>query len=183
MNKATFAAGCFWCTEAIFKRLKGVESVQSGYTGGKIKNPGYEAVSSGTTNHAEAIQITFDPSQISFSTLLDVFFTTHDPTTMNRQGADVGSQYRSAVFYHSDDQKKETEKKIADINQSNIYPDQVVTQVLPFSEFFTAENYHQNYFDKNPSLPYCQIVINPKLTKLIQKFGKQLKPEYKNLPS
>lgn len=180
MELATFAAGCFWCTEAIFKRLKGVTDVQSGYTGGETQDPGYEAVSSGHTGHAEAIQINFDLSQISFSTLLDIFFATHDPTTMNRQGADVGSQYRSAVFYHTESQKKETENKIAEINNSGAYKDQVVTQVIPFTQFFTAEKYHQNYYEKNPSLPYCQIVINPKLTKLLEKFSSQIKPEYKS---
>ncbi len=176
---ATFGGGCFWCTEAVFKRLKGVESVISGYCGGKRESPSYEQVSSGATGHAESVQITFDPRIISYDKLLDVFFATHDPTTMNRQGADVGTQYRSVIFYHSDDQKKEILGKIKQLEASKVYEGHIVTQVLPYEAFYTAEEYHQNYFDSNPLQPYCQVVINPKIRKLLEKYGKDVKEEYK----
>jgi len=165
---ATFAAGCFWCSEAIFKELKGVESVMPGYAGGTIPNPNYDQVSSGQTGHAEAIQITFDPKVISYKDLLNVFWSTHDPTTMNRQGPDTGTQYRSVIFYHDDGQKRlaENSKKEA----QKLFKDPIVTQITPFAQFYPAENYHQDYFAKNPDAPYCQLVINPKLTHFREKF-------------
>lgn len=168
LETATFAGGCFWCTEAIFKGLKGVEKVVSGYAGGTMPQPSYEAVSSGTTGHTEAIQITFDPNQISYETLLEVFFATHDPTTPNRQGADVGSQYRSVIFYHDAAQKRTAEKLKKEIVGA-------VTEIIPFTNFYPAEAYHQNYYAQNLDKPYCQVVINPKLTKLREKFSRLLK--------
>lgn len=166
METATLGGGCFWCTEAIFKRLRGVVSVMSGYTGGKTNNPNYENVSSGATNHLEAIQLEFDPNIIPYEKILEVFFATHDPTTLNRQGQDVGTQYRSAIFYHSDDQKKIAEK----LKQPSF-----VTQIIPFDKFYKAEEYHQNYYDRNKSYPYCQIVINPKIKKLLEEFENEVK--------
>lgn len=159
MEIATLAGGCFWCTEAIFRRLAGVKSVTPGYSGGTTTNPTYEQVSSGDTGHAEAIQIEFDAQEISFEQILEVFWNSHDPTTLNRQGADVGSQYRSAIFYHSEAQKQAAEKSKAIINNA-------VTEIVPFTKFYAAEDYHQNYFDKNKDAAYCRIVINPKLQKL-----------------
>lgn len=172
---ATFASGCFWCTEAVFQRLKGVESVASGYTGGSVENPSYEAVCSGKTGHAEAIQIRFNPKEISYETLLEVFFKTHDPTTLNRQGGDVGTQYRSAIFYGNDDQKKSAEaiKKKA----GAWWPDPIVTEISPAAIFYPAEAYHQNYYNLNPGQGYCRAVINPKLAKFRKEFGKLLKKE------
>ena len=171
---ATLGGGCFWCTETIFKRLKGVISVVSGYAGGSAEQnspPSYEQVSSGTTGHAETIQIEFDDSIISFEKILEVFYATHDPTTLNRQGADVGTQYRSVMFYHNDKQKELAEKS------KQPY---FVTQILPFDKFYKAEEYHQNFYEKNKSSPYCQIVINPKIQKLIEKFGKDVKENENN---
>lgn len=170
---AYFAGGCFWCTEAIFSELKGVHSVVPGYSGGKSDDPSYDEVSSGTTNHAEAIKIEFDPSVISYETLLEVFFATHDPTTVNRQGADVGTQYRSAVFT-TDDTQKETAKEMIARTEKELGKD-VVTEVAPFTEFFEAEDYHHDYYKNNESAPYCQIVISPKLTKLREKFARLTK--------
>ena len=177
MQTAIFGGGCFWCTEAIFQRLKGVESVESGYAGGHIQNPTYEQVSGGDTGHAEAIRIEFDPSVIKFEDLLNVFFATHDPTTLNRQGADVGTQYRSAVFYNSDDQKKSTEDFIAQLERDEVFDDSIVTEVAKLEKFWPAESYHQRYFNKNQDNPYCMVVISPKLGKLRQKFAPLLKPE------
>jgi peptide-methionine (S)-S-oxide reductase len=171
---ATLAGGCFWCTEAVFKRLKGVESVTPGYTGGQVENPSYEQVSSGTTGHAEAIQIEFDPKIISFDKLLEVFWKLHDPTTLNRQGADVGTQYRSAIFYHHKTQQDTAEKSKK--SHTADFSDPIVTEIVPFTKFYAAEGYHEDYYDKNRSNPYCQIVIDPKITKLYKEFKENLKP-------
>ena len=163
---ATFAGGCFWCTEGIFQRLKGVKTVVSGYAGGNIDNPTYEEVSSGETGHAEAIQITFDPSVISYKDLVYVFLKTHDTTTKDRQGNDVGTQYRSALFYHDEKQKMIAEETIKTLDQEKIYSSPIVTEVLPFKNFFKAEGYHQNYYNNNPDKMYCKLVIDPKIKKL-----------------
>jgi peptide-methionine (S)-S-oxide reductase len=178
LETATFAGGCFWCTEAIFKRLKGVEEVLSGYSGGRTANPTYEEVSSGDTGHAEAIQIKFDPSIITYEQLLEIFFKLHDPTTSNQQGADIGEQYRSAVFYHSDAQKEATEKVIEQFEKEKIYDDPIVTEVTPFSNFYEAEDYHQDYYNQNRSSnSYCRIVIDPKIQKLYKDFKDQVKED------
>ncbi|MBI4049247.1 MAG: peptide-methionine (S)-S-oxide reductase MsrA [Candidatus Doudnabacteria bacterium] len=176
LETAVFGGGCFWCTEAIFLRLKGVKSVQSGYAGGHTDNPTYEQVSKGDTGHAEAIQIVFDPSQIKYADLLNVFFATHDPTTLNRQGNDVGTQYRSAIFYTADKQKAEAEKYISEYIH-DIYQAPIVTEVSKLSKFWPAESYHQRYYDSNQNKPYCQLVISPKLAKLRQKFSSLLKDQ------
>ncbi len=162
----TLGGGCFWCTEAVFLRLKGVESVKSGYSGGHIKNPAYREVTTGSTGHAEVVQVTFDPSVISFREILEVFFTVHDPTTLNRQGADVGTQYRSAIFYHTPEQKVIAEKMILDLENEKVFDNRVVTEVTPFSAFYPAEDYHDNYYARNKNQPYCSIVISPKIKKL-----------------
>lgn len=172
---ATFAGGCFWCTEAIFRDLKGVEKVESGYSGGKVVNPSYEAVCTGTTGHAEAIQITFDPKVISYRDLLHIFMTTHDPTTLNRQGADSGTQYRSAIFYHNEEQKKVAQEVIKEIGAAHIWNNPIVTEVTHFTNFYKAENYHQDYFARNGGQPYCQIVIAPKVAKFREKYREKLK--------
>lgn len=172
---ATFGGGCFWCTEAIFKSLKGVETVESGYSGGKSPHPTYREVCSGETGHAEVIQITFDPAVISFRELLEVFWETHDPTTLNRQGADVGTQYRSAVFYHSPEQKEIAEKYKAELNKENVFDKPVVTEITPFDKFYKAEAYHQDYYNNNSTQGYCQIVIVPKLEKFRKVFKDKLK--------
>lgn len=174
---ATFASGCFWCTEAVFERIEGVVKVISGYTGGHTPNPSYEDVCTGTTGHAEAIQLQYDPDKISYVKLLEVFFSTHDPTTLNRQGADVGTQYRSAIFYHSEDQKKAAEEVIAKLTEEKIFPDPIVTEVKPASTFYEAELYHQNYYDNNKSQPYCSFVITPKIKKFEKVFKDLLKKE------
>ena len=178
MEKATFGGGCFWCTEAIFKRLKGVKTAQSGYSGGDMHDPSYEAVSEGSTGHAEAVQIEFDPTVVSYSTLLSVFWATHDPTTLNRQGNDVGTQYRSVIFYHSQEQKEEAEKSKEAHRKE--FADNIVTEILPFENFYKAEEYHQDYFDRNQEYPYCSYVIAPKVQKLLEKFGDKVKEEYKS---
>ncbi|MDD2307537.1 MAG: peptide-methionine (S)-S-oxide reductase MsrA [Prolixibacteraceae bacterium] len=172
---ATFGGGCFWCTEAIFRSMKGVETVESGYSGGKTKNPTYQEVCTGETDHAEVIQITFDPKVISFRELLEVFWKTHDPTTLNRQGADSGTQYRSVVFYHSPEQKETTEKYKVELNKENVYNQPVVTEITAFDQFYKAENYHQNYFANNRSQGYCQFVIVPKIEKFRKIFKDKLK--------
>jgi peptide-methionine (S)-S-oxide reductase len=177
LEKATLAGGCFWCTEAIFKRLKGVISVMPGYAGGEKPNPSYEEVCSGTTGHAEAIQIEFDPSAISYDKILEVFWHLHDPTTPNQQGNDIGTQYRSAIFYNSAKQKEIAEKIKKNIEESGVYKN-IVTEIVPFTNFYKAENYHQNYYDKNKSASYCQIVIDPKIQKLMTNFKKDVKEEY-----
>lgn len=178
---ATFAGGCFWCTEAIFKRLKGVVSVTSGYSGGKTEKPFYEQVSTGTTDHAEAVQIQFDPKIISFSKLLDVFWATHDPTTLNRQGQDIGTQYRSVIFYHNDKQKEEAFTSKKQFEKEKIYKGKIVTEIIPFTSFYKAEEYHQNYYESHKDYPYCSFVINPKIKKLLAKFGKDVKEEYREI--
>lgn len=172
---AVFGGGCFWCTEAVFKRLKGVYSVLPGYAGGSKTNPTYEEVSSGSTGHAEVIRIEYDPSLVSFRTLLTVFFGSHDPTTLNRQGADVGTQYRSIVLYTSENQKEEAERFIGEINASSPGGDPAVTEVKPLEAFYEAEDYHKNYFETHPGNPYCMIVINPKLEKVQKEFAELLK--------
>lgn len=175
LDTATFGAGCFWCVEAVFQRVKGVEHVVSGYTGGHVKNPTYQQVSTGNTGHAEVAQITFDPSVISYSNLLEIFWETHDPTTLNRQGNDVGTQYRSAVFYHNQAQKQEAERIKAKLNASGKWKDAIVTEISPLGEFYKAENYHQNYYNQNSYQPYCQFVISPKLQKFEKKFSDKAK--------
>lgn len=178
METATFANGCFWCTEAIFKRLKGIQSVMSGYTGGKRENPTYEQVSTGATGHAEAVQVVFDPSVISYDKLLTIFFATHNPTTRDQQGADIGTQYRSMIFYHTAAQKKEAEQMIEKLTKEKKYPNPIVTEVVPFEAFYKAEDYHQNYYDANRSYPYCQVIIDPKVQKLLKEFSQDVKEEY-----
>lgn len=162
---ATLAGGCFWCLEAVYLELRGVEKVESGYTGGARANPSYEQVCTGATGHAEVVQITFDPEEISYRDLLDVFFTIHDPTTKDRQGGDVGTQYRSAIFFHSAEQKAEAERAIAELTAARTWADPIVTEVAPIQEFYPAEEYHQNYFARNPSQPYCRAVVAPKVAK------------------
>jgi peptide-methionine (S)-S-oxide reductase len=172
---ATLAGGCFWCIEAAFSIVKGVEKVEPGYTGGSVPNPTYEQVSTGTTGHAEAAQITFDPNVISFREILEIFFATHDPTTMNRQGPDVGTQYRSAIFYHNETQKATAEQVIAELDKEGIWETPIVTQIEPLRTFYKAETYHKDYYKKHPNQPYCQAVIAPKLVKLQQRFLQKLK--------
>ncbi len=172
---ATFGNGCFWCTEAIFQQLKGVESVYPGYTGGHVKNPSYREVCTGNTGHAEAIQIKYDPQVISYRELLDVFFYTHDPTTLNRQGNDIGTQYRSAIFYHDPAQKEEAEKIIGQLTAEEVYEDPIVTEVTAFEVFYMAEDYHKNYYNNNKNQGYCRAVINPKLDKFMKKYGSMTK--------
>ena len=166
MEIATFAGGCFWCTEALFLEVKGVQKVVSGYIGGTVKNPSYREISTGTTGHAEAIQITFNPKEVAFEDLLEMFFGTHDPTTLNRQGADVGTQYRSEVFYHSQEQKDKVEKYIELLEKEKLYSNPIVTKVSSATIFYPAEDYHQNYYNQNSGQGYCQMVIAPKLEKL-----------------
>lgn len=175
METATFGAGCFWCVEAIFQQLKGVHTVISGYSGGEIKNPTYKEICSGRTGHAEVIQITYDPQIITFEELLEVFWKTHDPTTLNRQGNDAGTQYRSVIFYHNESQKILAEKYKDDLDKAGIWKDPIVTEISPFTTFYKAEDYHQQYYNLNSSQPYCRIVIQPKLEKLKQVFGEKLK--------
>lgn len=174
IQKATLAGGCFWCIEAVFQRLKGVSKVTSGYSGGKRENPTYEQVSSEGTGHAEVVQLEFDPNVISFEQLLDVFWVLHDPTQLNRQGADVGSQYRSAIFYHNPEQKKIAEDSKQRMEESGTYSDSIVTEISEFTGFYPAEGYHQDYYNNNPDQPYCSINIAPKLKKLEEKFPQLL---------
>lgn len=181
VETATLAGGCFWCTEAIFKRLKGVTSVLPGYAGGTIENPSYGEVCSGNTGHAEAIQIEFDPTQIPFEKILDVFWHTHNPTTLNQQGNDMGTQYRSAIFYHDEKQKQAAEKSKIELEKEGIYKDPIVTEITPFSNFYVAEDYHKNYFDKNENASYCNFVISPKIHKLLEKYRNYVKDEYKKV--
>ncbi|MCC6515054.1 MAG: peptide-methionine (S)-S-oxide reductase MsrA [Chitinophagales bacterium] len=175
MDTATLAGGCYWCLEAIFQRLQGVEKVTSGFCGGQVKNPSYKAVCTGTTGHAEVIQLTYDSSVISFAEILKVFFTMHDPTTLNRQGNDVGTQYRSAIFYHNTTQKKEAEEIIHALNMASVYSTPIVTTVEPFDVFYIAEDYHQNYYNDNSNEGYCRYVIQPKLEKFEKVFSDKLK--------
>lgn len=172
---ATFGNGCFWCTEAIFQQLNGVEKVVPGYTGGKVKNPTYEQVCTGETGHAEAIQITYDPKEISYRELLDVFFYTHDPTTLNRQGNDIGTQYRSVIFYQDESQKNEAKKIIEQLDQEKVYDKKIVTEIVPLGIFYFAEDYHKDYYNNNKNQPYCRAVINPKLDKFVKKYGSKIK--------
>ncbi len=172
---ATLAGGCFWCIEAVFDDLNGVLSVESGYSGGVAPNPTYQQVCAGTTGHAEVAQIAFDPNVISYRDLLRVFFTVHDPTTLNRQGNDVGTQYRSAIFYHDDEQKKIAEQVVQEITAEKIWSNPIVTEVTPFKEFYKAEDYHQEYFANNPNQPYCQMVVAPKVAKFRAHYRDQLK--------
>ncbi|MGA0333453.1 MAG: peptide-methionine (S)-S-oxide reductase MsrA [Kiritimatiellia bacterium] len=165
-EKASFGGGCFWCIEPFFEKLKGVISVQSGYQGGDVKNPTYKEVTTGKTGHAEVVQMVYDPAQIQFKDLLEVFFEIHDPTTLNRQGADIGTQYRSAIFYYTEAQKTQAEAAIARLNAEKVFDRPVVTQVQAAGEFYVAEGYHQDYFAKNPNAPYCRLVIAPKLKKI-----------------
>ena len=174
-EKATFAGGCFWCMEAVFLPLRGVEKVVSGYTGGHAKSPSYRDVCTGTTGHAEAVEVTFDPTVISYDDLLEIFFTLHDPTTRNRQGGDVGTQYRSAVFFHSPAQREKAEAAIRRLTSENVFPNPIVTEIAPAGDFYPAEDYHQNYFAENSAQPYCQAVISPKVAKLRQKYAARLK--------
>lgn len=175
MEKATFGAGCFWCVEAVFQRLKGVEQVISGYAGGHVKDPQYEQVTSGSTGHAEVAQITYNPQEISYDELLEVFWKTHDPTTLNRQGADVGTQYRSVIFFHNEEQKQLAEKYKHVLEGSAVWQDPIVTQIEPLEEFYPAEGYHHNYYNQHQEAPYCSFVIQPKIKKLNQVFADKLK--------
>jgi peptide-methionine (S)-S-oxide reductase len=172
---ATLAGGCFWCLEAVYDQLKGVLEVESGYAGGRVPKPTYKMVCSGTTGHAEVVQITYDPSVVTFNDLLDVFFTIHDPTTLNRQGNDVGTQYRSAIFYHTPEQKAAAEQKIAELNNAHVWNNPIVTEVAPFQTFYPAEDYHQEYFAHNGGEPYCRVVIAPKVSKFRQHYLDKLK--------
>ena len=175
MEKATFGAGCFWCVEAVFQRLEGVEQVISGYAGGKVKDPTYREICYGNTGHAEVVQLSYDPDKISYEELLEVFFATHNPTTLNRQGNDTGTQYRSVIFYHNEEQKQLAEKYKNAVDASGEWNDPVVTEISPLPEFYIAENYHQNYFNDNKEAPYCQFVVKPKVEKLTKSYQQKLK--------
>jgi len=171
----TLGGGCFWCTEVVFSRIKGMVKIEPGYSGGQATNPTYEQVSTGTTGHAEVVQITFDPDVISFRELLEIFFATHDPTTLNRQGGDIGTQYRSVIFYHNEEQKVIAEKVIEEFNIAGIFNSPIVTKVEPFKAFHKAEDYHKDYFRHHPEQSYCKLVISPKIAKLREKFRDKLK--------
>lgn len=175
MDTATFGSGCFWCTEAIFQQIKGVQTVKSGYSGGTIKNPSYREVCTGRTGHAEVIQITYDPSIVSYKELLEIFWQTHDPTTLNRQGNDVGIQYRSVIFYHNEEQRKEATHYKSELNAAGVYPNPIVTEITSYDIFYPADDYHQDYYQQNSSQPYCTFVIQPKLEKLKKVFEDKLK--------
>lgn len=174
LEKATFGSGCFWCTEAIFQNVKGVQSVVSGFSGGQVRNPAYREVVSGRTGHAEVIQLSYDPEVISYDELLEIFWQTHDPTTLNRQGNDVGTQYRSVIFYHNDTQRQLAEKYKAGLNTASAFDSPVVTEISPFIEFYPAEDYHQNYFNLNGEQPYCAFLIRPKVEKFRKVFKEKL---------
>ena len=174
-EQVTLGAGCFWCVEAIFQQLKGVKAVESGYSGGQRENPSYEQVCSGATSHAEVARLTFDPEEISFRQLLEVFWHTHNPTTLNRQGADIGMQYRSVIFYHNEEQKKQAEESKAEVEKSNLWEDPIVTQIEPLENYYKAENYHQNFFKNNPNQPYCSAVVAPKVRKFMKEYKHLLK--------
>ena len=175
LEVATFGEGCFWCTEAVFERLEGVEKVVSGYAGGHVRNPSYKEVCTGQTGHAEVCQIFFDPDVITYEELLDVFWHTHDPTTLNRQGNDIGSQYRSVIFFHNEEQKKVAEASRIDMDASGTFGDPIVTEIKPFDNFYEAEDYHQDYFANNPNQPYCTFVVKPKVNKFTAKYQDKLK--------
>lgn len=179
IRKATFGGGCFWCVEAVFQRIDGVDTVLSGYSGGQTKNPSYREVSSGRTGHAEVVQITYDANKISYDELLKIFFKTHDPTQLNRQGPDVGPQYRSVIFYHDQEQKKKAEYYITQLEKENVFDDTIKTEISAFKAFYKAEDYHQNFYNNNSNQGYCQVVIVPKLDKLEDIFSDKLKEEYK----
>jgi peptide-methionine (S)-S-oxide reductase len=172
---ATLAGGCFWCLEAVFEQLRGVTKVVSGYAGGDVPNPSYQAVCTGTTGHAEVVQVTFDPAAIGYRDLLDVFFTIHDPTTLNQQGGDVGTQYRSAIFYHSPEQQRVAEEVVKELEAAKVWDDPIVTEVVPLTVFYPAEQYHQEYYRRNTNQPYCRAVIAPKVAKLRSKYLEKLK--------
>jgi peptide-methionine (S)-S-oxide reductase len=172
---ATLGGGCFWCLEAVYQELRGVEKVESGYSGGDVPNPTYRQVCSETTGHAEVVQVTFDPDEVSYRDILEVYFTIHDPTTLNRQGADVGTQYRSVIFYHDEDQKRTAEEVISELETDGIWNSPIVTEVAPFDEFYVAEDYHQNYFRNNGFQPYCQVIIAPKVAKFRKQHLERLK--------
>jgi peptide-methionine (S)-S-oxide reductase len=175
MEAATLGGGCFWCIEAAFNEIMGVVNVESGYAGGELASPTYEQVCTGTTGHAEVVQVTFDPHIISFREILEIFFASHDPTTLNRQGADVGNQYRSVIFYHNEEQKQAAEQAIAELNAAKIWDNPIVTQVEPFKNFYKAEDYHRKYFSRHPEAVYCRIVVAPKIAKLRKKYREKLK--------
>ena len=175
LEVATLAGGCFWCLEAVFNDLRGVESVVSGYSGGHVPHPTYEQVCDDTTGHAEVVRVTFDPAVISYRDLLQVFFTVHDPTTLNRQGPDAGTQYRSAIFYHSPDQKATAEEVMRELTEAGVWSDPIVTEVRPFEVFYPAEDYHQRYFERNPNQPYCRMVVAPKVAKFRKQYLSRLK--------
>jgi len=172
---AVFGGGCFWCLEAVFDRMEGVTAVESGYEGGHVENPTYQQVCNGNTGHAEVVRVTFDPAKVSYGELLEVFFSVHDPTTLNRQGNDVGTQYRSVIFYTSEDQYREAKKKIEELTAARTWPDPIVTSLEPAGKFYVAEDYHQEYFTNNGNQPYCQFVVAPKVKKFQQKFAEKLK--------
>jgi peptide-methionine (S)-S-oxide reductase len=176
---ATLANGCFWCTEAIFKRLKGVKSVLPGYSGGMVKNPTYDEVCTGRTGHAESIQIEFDSKVIPYEKILDIFWHTHDPTTLNRQGNDIGTQYRSAIFYHTKEQKEIAENSKKELEKKGVYKDPIVTEISPFENFYVAEDYHKNYYENHRDAPYCNFIIDPKMRKLLLKYGNDVKERYR----
>ena len=178
LETATFGAGCFWCVEAVFQRLKGVHSVVPGYAGGHVENPTYKQVCTETTGHAEVAQIKYDPDNITYKELLEVFWQTHDPTTLNRQGNDIGTQYRSVIFYHNEEQKTIAEKLKEKLDNEGIWKNPIVTEITPFSKFYPAENYHKEYFENNRNAPYCSFVIDPKIQKLLQKYSDKIKKEY-----
>jgi len=175
-ERATLGGGCFWCLEAVYHQMKGVESVESGYMGGANPDPSYEEVCTGRSGHAEVVQLAFDPAIVSFREILEVFFVIHDPTTLNQQGNDVGTQYRSAIFYHSPEQKKVTEELIAELTKQQLYNRPIVTELVPAVQFYEAEEYHQEYFARNPFQPYCSYVVGPKLSKFRTSFASKLKP-------
>lgn len=177
MDTITFGAGCFWCVEAVFKELKGVQSVEPGYSGGTVKNPSYKEVCTGTTGHAEVAQVIYSPSEITFDELLEVFFKTHDPTTLNRQGADEGTQYRSVIFYHTEEQRRKAEYYKEELNKSGAWDNPIVTDIVPFEAFYPAENYHRDYFENNPEQQYCRYVIQPKVEKFKKVFKDKLKSQ------
>ncbi|WP_461077771.1 peptide-methionine (S)-S-oxide reductase MsrA [Spirosoma flavus] len=181
LEKATFGTGCFWCTEAVYESLDGVASAVSGYEGGQKVDPTYKEVCTGTTGHAECVEVTYDPSKITYAELLEAFFRSHDPTTLNRQGNDVGTQYRSVIFYHNDEQKQLAETAKAELNKSGAYSNSIVTQIAPATTFYEAEDYHQNYFANNPNQGYCAFVVAPKLDKFRKVFKEKLKPELKSV--
>ncbi|CAN5372106.1 peptide-methionine (S)-S-oxide reductase MsrA [soil metagenome] len=176
-EQATLGGGCFWCLEAVFEKIEGVERVVSGYTGGQAPNPNYRQVCSGGTGHAEVVQVTFDPAKISFKEILELFFAFHDPTTRDRQGGDIGTQYRSAIFYHSPEQKRIAQDVIKQLTDDGIFKDMIVTEVVPLPDFYPAEDYHQGYYSQNPAQPYCQAVISPKVSKLRKHYANRMKSE------